>query len=632
MRKIPVSFWQFFVLAFLTFSFQSLHTFSFSGTGEENIPKLNNPITEKYLKKNLRKSQPRLVLNSKIEKQLKKDLKTDPVVQNMYKAIRLNAAEIMDESLLKREMTGIRLLHVSREMLYRMNMLGMVYRMEKEEEILDRINDEVIAVCDFSDWNPSHFLDVAEMSLAVAFALDWTAGDLPKQTIELAQNALIEKGIKPSWPENGETLWWVNGTNNWNQVCHGGLIAASIAIAEKNPGLATKTIHRSLKNIPFSLAEYGPDGVYPEGATYWGYGTSFSVVTSSMLKSAFGTDFGIADYPAFKESALFKVMMTAPSGRYYNFADCGDKRNETGDITLAWFAAQTGNAAFFERDRFLMPPGKMGKLSRLAGASLVWISQYEKSESESVPTVWKGEGHNPVIIFRGDENNPHDYYFGGKGGRATTSHGNMDAGSFVFELNGERWVIDLGSQPYHELEKTGFNLWDSSPDGDRWKLLTKNNFGHSTLSVNNELFVNDGYAPLIHFEKGTYPEAVFDLSAVYGEKMKSATRKFQKDSPVSLVIEDNFEISDKSEILTWQLMTTADVKIVKGGIELAQNGEKLQIENLSHPEFEFSVVSMNPPPLKLDEQIEGLKRIELRIPAWTVEDGKGTIKIRMAGE
>ena len=72
MRKIPVSFWQFFVLAFLTFSFQSLHTFSFSGTGEENIPKLNNPITEKYLKKNLRKSQPRLVLNPKIEKQLKK--------------------------------------------------------------------------------------------------------------------------------------------------------------------------------------------------------------------------------------------------------------------------------------------------------------------------------------------------------------------------------------------------------------------------------------------------------------------------------------------------------------------------------------------------------------------------------
>src|SRR3546814_4453544 len=101
-------------------------------------------------------------------------------------------------------MTGRRLLGVSREMLYRMNMLGMVYRIEKKPEILQRINDELVAVCNFSDWNPSHFLDVGEMSMAVAIGLDWTAGDLPEETIELAETALIEKGLKPSWPENGD--------------------------------------------------------------------------------------------------------------------------------------------------------------------------------------------------------------------------------------------------------------------------------------------------------------------------------------------------------------------------------------------------------------------------------------------
>jgi hypothetical protein len=35
----------------------------------------------------------------------------------------------------------------------------------------------------------------------------------------------------------------------------------------------------------------------------------------------------------------------------------------------------------------------------------------------------------------------------------------MDAGSFIFELNGVRWVIDPGNQEYYELEKTGFDLW-----------------------------------------------------------------------------------------------------------------------------------------------------------------------------
>ena len=60
-------------------------------------------------------------------KALKKSLKTDPVVQNMHKAIQLNAAGIYSKPLLKRELEGRRLLGVSREMLYRINMLGMVY-------------------------------------------------------------------------------------------------------------------------------------------------------------------------------------------------------------------------------------------------------------------------------------------------------------------------------------------------------------------------------------------------------------------------------------------------------------------------------------------------------------------------
>jgi hypothetical protein len=260
----------------------------------------------------------------------------------MYEAVKLNANSVFEKPLLERAMVGRRLLGTSREMLWRINMLAMVYRMEKDPKILARINDEVVAVCNFSDWNPSHYLDVAEMSMAVALALDWTAGALPKTTRDLAINALIEKGIKPSWPESGNSPGWAYGTNNWNQVCNGGMIAASIAIAEKDPELAAKTIHRALEGLPHSLVEYGPDGVYPEGSTYWGYGTSFSVITIAMLESAFGTDFGMGDYPAFQESAVFRVLANAPSGWYYNFADCGDKRGPEGDVTLAWFAKKTG--------------------------------------------------------------------------------------------------------------------------------------------------------------------------------------------------------------------------------------------------------------------------------------------------
>ena len=599
---------------------------------EKEVQKLDNQMSVQYLKRYLRKSQPRLVLNSSIERNLRAKLKTDPVVKNIYEAIKLNAAEIQKEPFLERIQTGRRLLAISREMLYRINMLGMVYRIEKNPAILNRIDGEVKAVCNFSDWNPSHFLDVAEMSMAVAFALDWTAGALPASTIEAAKNALIEKGLKPSWPESGKNPGWAYGHNNWNQVCNGGMIAASIAIAEKDPELAAKTIKRGLDGMVGALSQYSPDGVYPEGSTYWGYGTSFSVVTSAFLESAFGTDFGIADYPSFKESATFRYLMNTPSSWYYNFADCGDKRNTNGDFTLAWFATKTGNKEFFEKDRFLIPAKEMRTLGRLDGAALVWISQFKEIVGKEIPTAWKGDGSNPIVVFKGDKNDSRNYYFGGKGGRATTSHGNMDAGSFIFELNGVRWVLDPGNQAYHELEKTGFNLWDSCQDCERWKLLTKNNFGHSTITVNKGLFINTATAPLLDFKDGAKPEATFDLSPLYGENIKSANRKFIKDSPSSVVIEDAIEISDSTELITWQMMTQADVKLVEGGAILTQDGKTLKIENLSHPELDITLVSLYPAPLELDRQIEGLKRLEIRIPAWTIKDGSTNIKVRLTGE
>ena len=44
-------------------------------------PKLENPITADYIKKNLSKKHPRLILTPEIEKDLKKKLKSDPLVQ-----------------------------------------------------------------------------------------------------------------------------------------------------------------------------------------------------------------------------------------------------------------------------------------------------------------------------------------------------------------------------------------------------------------------------------------------------------------------------------------------------------------------------------------------------------------------
>ena len=609
----------------LTLSSASCLAFQNSESAKLQEPqKLQNPITVDYIKKNLRKSSPRLVLTPAVENTLKNKLKSDQVVKNYYEAMKLDAKDILQKPELTRNVVGRRLLGTSREMLHRMTVLSMLYRLDKDPVYLKKIDAELNAVCSFKDWNPSHFLDVAEMSLAVAFAIDWAGHALPKNTVELAKTALIEKGIIPS-----ETRMNYNSTNNWNQVCNGGMIAASIVIAEKNPELAAKTIKKSLEGMPSALKQYAPSGIYPEGATYWDYGTSFSCVTSSILTSAFGNDFGIAAYPAFLESAIFRMLMVAPSGYYFNFADCGDRTGGNGDIVLAWFAQKTGNALFLEKEKFLIPASQYRGLSRLAGAGLVWLSQFESKSQSTLPLNWKGDGTNPVVVFRGGKDDPNAYYFGGKGGRANLSHGNMDAGCFVFELNGVRWVVDPGNQDYNALEQAGYDLWNQTQNSARWALITKGNHGHSTLTVDDKRFRVDGYAPITDFRDGETPEATVNMTSIYDGRVKSAIRKFIKDTNHSVTIEDQVELSDSTKSLTWAIMTTAEVVPSPDGATLTQDGKTLNLQIKSPVGARVSTIIMDPPPMNFDRKIANLKRIEIRIPAYTVSGGKVSIRVRL---
>ena len=620
-----------FVLMF-SISYSGLKAQDFTPVADRMI-KLENPISVMYLKSHLKKSSPRLILTPSIEKELKMKIKTDPVVKNYYEAIKLDAAQILTKPLLTRKITGLRLLGTSQEMLYRMSILSMVYRIDRNQEILNRINKEITAVCNFTDWHPSHFLDVAELMMAVSIAIDWTGNALPKATVELAKTALIEKGIKSSFNAKGDP-GWISCTYNWNQVCNGGLIAAAIVTAEKDPALAAKTISRSLNGMPNILKQYAPDGVYPEGPGYWTYGTSFSAVTSSMLVTAFGTDFGIAAYPAFLKSADFRMQCITSSGRYFNFSDCADVVNggENGDIVLAWFAKQTGNESYLEKEKFLRPPASMGKLSRLAGPGLVWLSEFKKKTDTTLPLVWKGDGPNPIVIFRGGKDDQGNYYFGGKGGRASISHGNMDAGSFVFDLNGVRWVVDPGTQGYNEIEKTGFPLWNMGQESQRWTLLTKGNFAHSTLTVDNARFNVSGTARLVDFKSGALPEASFDMTEIFKGHLKSAIRTFIKDTGHSITIEDQVTMEDTTKLITWAIMTTADVITTERGAILKQEGKQLNLTILSPNNVKISTIMMDPPPLKLDKKIKHLKRVEIRIPAYLFQERKGSISVRLSSQ
>ena len=76
---------------------------------------------------------------------------------------------------------GPRLLSVSRDCLGRIYALALAYRWTGDEKYAAKAKENLLQVCAFQDWNPSHFLDTAEMSHAVGVGYDWLYGYLDER-------------------------------------------------------------------------------------------------------------------------------------------------------------------------------------------------------------------------------------------------------------------------------------------------------------------------------------------------------------------------------------------------------------------------------------------------------------------
>ena len=189
-----------------------------------------------------------------------------------------------------------------------MLLLGYAYRLTGEEKYARRAESEMSNVGKFIDWNPTHFLDVAEMTTAMAIGYDWLFNFISDETKTLVEQAIEEKGLKPSLKkENNEN--WLTNHNNWNQVCNAGITLGALAIYDKTPQLAERIINQSYKLHKTTYASISPDGAYAEGYSYWAYGTTYNILLIDALLKTIGTDYGLSQMPGFFiiQENLFRI-------------------------------------------------------------------------------------------------------------------------------------------------------------------------------------------------------------------------------------------------------------------------------------------------------------------------------------
>lgn len=522
---------------------------------------------------------PRLLMTEKDQTYIASRIASDTTWGNLHQEILSECDRLLQQPVLERKQIGMRLLATSREALRRIFFLSYAYRMTGEKSYFNRAEVELLAVCRFSDWNPGHFLDVAEMLVAVSIGYDWLYGHLSDSTKTVIREAIIQKGIMPS--TDSKYNWWLEAKHNWNQVCNAGVTFGALAVYEEDPFRFQKIIDRGLVSIRLSMKDYDPDGAYAEGYSYWEYGTTFNVLMLSAVEKVFHSDFGLSMLQGFSKTASYYEHMVSPTGKSYNYADCGNEYGLT--PAMFWFAENKRQLSllWFEKD-FLGPEYRDNYLSnRVLPATMIWgASMTLDSIYPPDELVWYGAGTTPVAVMRTSWTDSQALYVGLKGGTASSNHAHMDAGSFVMEAEGVRWAMDFGREDYQRLESNKLHIWSNDQHSERWNVFRYNNFAHNTLSVNDSLHRVGGYAPLVSCTSDVnFMSAVIDLTSVLDYGMLEACRGVAIVHKDYVVVRDEIKtLSDQPAKIRWNMLTDATVKQKgKNRIELKKDGKALNL-------------------------------------------------------
>ncbi|MFZ1056755.1 MAG: heparinase II/III family protein [Opitutaceae bacterium] len=563
----------------------------------------------------LRPGHPRLLMTDDLLAAALRAAKTDPLRAALH--ARIVAAAELDLSAppVVHRLTGIRLLDQSRTAIEHIATCAMAYRLTGDSRFAERARREVLNVSAFDDWNPSHFLDVAEMSFAVGIGYDWLYSYLSPGDRLTIKTALLEKALSFAPAAYGgdsakdKRLFWVTATMNWNQVCNGGLLTAALALADEEPGIARTVISGVRATLPGAMAAYEPDGAYPEGPAYWDYGTGYNVIILAELEGALGTDFGLGSAPGFRRTALYRLAVQGPTGLAFNYADGGPHID--GSATYTWLAERFGPPAALRHSRELLSrevlrTGRSG--DRMLALQAAWFPPPEAEGSHGAePLDLHFRGRADLAILRGSWDDPGALFVGFKAGDNTTNHSHLDLGSFVMDADGVRWAVNLGSDNYDLPDYFGRK---------RWTYFRLNNHSQNTLTPGGELQRLKAVAPITAF--GSAPArafAVADLTSAYPDEAAKILRGVALLDRSRVLVLDELTHAREGVTLHWAMVTYARIAVSTDGAAatLSQEGRTLRVEALSPGGARFRVGSTRPP-TREENQNWGSSMLVLDVP------------------
>ncbi|WP_116953510.1 CBM96 family carbohydrate-binding protein [Jiangella endophytica] len=476
-------------------------------------------------------------------------------------------------------------LSTSREVKRRTYTLAATYQLTGDERYAARGAEELLAVAAFPHWNPSHFLDVGEMTNAVAIGYDWLYDYLSEEQRATIRDAIVSHALETALPyyDTTGTSFFVGQSHNWNLVSNAVALGA-LAIGDEAPAIADEVLRKSITSIQYGITEYAPDGGYAESPAYWQYGTDYLVTYLAAMTTATGTDFGLAGLPGLSATGDFGIQVTGTPGQAFNF---GDGPSELfGGVTSGWHSPfMMWLAGRYDAPHYAAWQAE--RADRSAGPlDILWYD----------PDAASGAGHPEatdahfagveVATARSAWDDPQAVYVATKGLRSgydqVTAHMNLDAGDFVLDANGVRWFDELGADTYQGA------YFDWRKDvGGRWDYYVTRPEGQNTM------LLGSGPTPSAALRAGAPITAVgssarewysvTDLTGMYGDRVERAQRGVRLfDDRRQVLIQDEVEAGAAIDYRQF-LLTRADVDVADDGRSavLHRGGQRLYLQLLT---------------------------------------------------
>lgn len=562
-------------------------------------------------------SSGRLLLSDARLDRIRKLEQSDPLMAELLAKIRVAAeANLALPPNVHKATASNGMLNEARASASRILIAAFVFRLDGDKRFLELARRDLLNVASFPDWNPSHFLDLAETGFGVALGYNWLGADLSETDRKTIRAALVRNmlNLAPAIYDpagKGGKNWSAFGsspktTNNWNFVCNAGFISAALVLRNEEPEFCRTVIEGARQSLPIAMRAYAPDGAWPESPTYWSYGTGYLVSALALMQDALGTDYNLSREPGFEQTVNYGIQIFGTSDIAFNFGDGGPmSAREGGVATMSWLAQRFGrpelmpelrrrlekklHAAPTAYERSL-PPGSGGR-GWVFDALYFPERQSAAGVSPALDAHFRGVAD--FVVMRGAANDPESPWVGVKGGTNGLSHGHLDLGSFIFDADGVRWALDLGSDDYN---MPGY--WDFTRGGRRWTYFRINNFSHNTLTPANLLQDSQATAPIVAFESAPQKAfAVVDLTAVYPGQAQKILRGVAMLNRSSVLIQDDLQKLAAKTPLTWRMMTAAQIELSSDGriATLTQDGKKLQVNLLAPSNARFAIESAKPP-------------------------------------